>query len=522
MEEQSLNIPKTFVYNTLSPLALSAADSPFPDHHEPYSVYRNEISVDTPQCALPTSTTVDFFSLDVASEAYGHESLPEPLAAAPEPKTPTPAPEPKLESVWFGGNCKFKSPMLQLHKEIVDFCEFLSPTAEEKAVRDMAIESVFGVIKHIWPHCQVEVFGSFRTGLYLPTSDIDVVILKSGLPNPQIGLNAISKALSQRNMAKRIQVIGKARVPIIKFVEKISGLAFDISFDIDNGPKAAEYIQEAVLKWPPLRPLCLILKVFLQQRELNEVYSGGIGSYALLAMLMAMLRNLRLSQASVEHNLGVLLVHFFDFYGRKLNSSDVGVSCNGTGTFFVKSSKGFLNKGRPSLISIEDPQAPENDIGKNSFNYFQIRSAFSMAFKNLTNPKIIMSLGPNRSILGTIIRPDPVLLERKGGVNGDVTFDKLLPGAGEPLQQQYGEQDMLCNWQLDYEEEPLPRGVDASAEHSSRSSTKKRKSGLKNSSKKLKENENIQMKGNEENDSRKGKDKRNRKKRKAQLGDSGY
>lgn len=30
-------------------------------------------------------------------------------------------------------------------------------------------------------------------------------------------------------------------------------------------------MQEAVAKWPPLRPLCLILKIFLQQRELNEV-----------------------------------------------------------------------------------------------------------------------------------------------------------------------------------------------------------------------------------------------------------
>lgn len=404
----------------------------------------------------------------------------------------------------------------------MDFCAFLSPTAEEKAARDLAIESVFGVVKHIWPHCQVEVFGSFRTGLYLPTSDVDVVILKSGLQNPQIGLNAISKALSQRGMAKKIQVIGKARVPIIKFVEKRSGIAFDISFDIDNGPKAAEYIQEAVVKWPPLRPLCLILKVFLQQRELNEVYSGGIGSYALLTMLMAMLRNLRLSQASAEHNLGVLLVHFFDFYGRKLNTSDVGVSCNGTGTFFVKSSKGFLNRGRPSLIAIEDPQAPENDIGKNSFNYFQVRSAFSMALKNLTDAKIITSLGPNRSILGTIIRPDPVLLERKGGLNGDVTFDKLLPGAGEPLQQQYGDEDMLCNWQLDYEEEPLPRGVNTSAEPSTRSSTKKRKSSSKKSSKKLKENGDLQMVRNEENDSRKENSKKKRRKKKTHQGDSGY
>lgn len=124
-----------------------------------------------------------------------------------------------------------------------------------------------------------------------------------------------------------------------------------------------------------------------------------------------------------------------------------------------------------------------------------------MAFKNLTNPKTIMNLGPNRSILGTIIRPDPVLLERKGGLNGDVTFDSLLPGAGEPLQQEFGEKDMLCNWQLDYEEDPLPRGVDTSAEPST-PSTKKRKSSKK-SNKKLKENGDLKVARSEEKDSRK-------------------
>ena len=33
-------------------------------------------------------------------------------------------------------------------------------------------------------------------------------------------------------------------------------------------------------------------------------------------------------------------VKFFDIYGRKLNTSDVGVTCNGAGSFFLKSSKG--------------------------------------------------------------------------------------------------------------------------------------------------------------------------------------
>lgn len=127
-----------------------------------------------------------------------------------------------------------------------------------------------------------------------------------------------------------------------------------------------------------------------------------------------------------------------------------------------------------------------------------------MAFTTLTNPKVILSLGPNRSILGTIIRPDPVLMERKGGSNGEITFNSLLPGAGEPVQQQFGENDMLCNWQLDYEEEPLPRGDgdNTVAEPSTRSSRKKRKSASKdenNSEKKPKENRHSRKIKNEEN-----------------------
>ncbi|KAL0769623.1 hypothetical protein Bca101_034773 [Brassica carinata] len=44
--------------------------------------------------------------------------------------------EPRLETKWFNKNSYSKMPMLQLHKEIVDFCEFLLPTRGEKAQRD--------------------------------------------------------------------------------------------------------------------------------------------------------------------------------------------------------------------------------------------------------------------------------------------------------------------------------------------------------------------------------------------------
>ena len=68
-----------------------------------------------------------------------------------------------------------------------------------------------------------------------------------------------------------MQVIGKATVPIIKFVEQPSGLSFDISFDAANGPQSAAIVRDLVARLPPMKPLLLVLKIFLQQREMNEV-----------------------------------------------------------------------------------------------------------------------------------------------------------------------------------------------------------------------------------------------------------
>lgn len=89
--------------------------------------------------------------------------------------------------------------------------------------------------------------------------------------------------------------------------------------------------------WPMMRPLILVLKLFLQQRELNEVYTGGIGSYALITMVTAFLQlhtSRRPSSAPVrrgkqgkaaqteavvaeeiEGSLGVLLIDFFRWVG---------------------------------------------------------------------------------------------------------------------------------------------------------------------------------------------------------------
>jgi non-canonical poly(A) RNA polymerase PAPD5/7 len=83
--------------------------------------------------------------------------------------------------------------------------------------------------------------------------------------------------------------------------------------------------------------------------------------------------------------------------------------------------------------------------------------AFSLAFSILSDPTTIMNLGPSRSILGAIIRPDNALLNRKGGKSGDASLDSFLAGAGEPLDPPFDKHgDVIYNWQL-MDDEPLPR-----------------------------------------------------------------
>ncbi|KAG2590717.1 terminal nucleotidyltransferase 4B-like [Panicum virgatum] len=461
-------------------LAPAAAGQDEDDATATYAVFRNEITAAGD--ALVDIPAADFFSLDVSASA----SVEAPASAAAATPSSSRAAEEQpaqgSERAWFRGGRRFRSPMLQLHKEILDFCDFISPSTEEQSSRTAAVQAVSDVIKHIWPQCKVEVFGSFRTGLYLPTSDIDVVIFESGVKTPQFGLYGLAKALSQKGVARKIQVIAKARVPIVKFVETKSGIAFDISFDIDGGPQAADFIKDAVKKLPALRPLCMILKVFLHQRELNEVYSGGIGSYALLTMLITHLqlmwggKDILGYRQPKENNLGILLVKFFDFYGRKLNHYDVGISCNSANTFFLKSDKDFMNFDRPHLLAIQDPMAPDNDIGKNSFNYFKVKSAFSKAYSVLTDANLITNLGPKRSILGTIVRPDSVLLDRKGWNNEDKLPD-MLTEPWEPVTRQFdSENDVVYNWHVIDEDEPLPRNSQSTSEDTSSSPSKKRKS----------------------------------------------
>ncbi|XP_077144338.1 terminal nucleotidyltransferase 4B isoform X1 [Ranitomeya variabilis] len=304
----------------------------------------------------------------------------------------------------------YSDEVIGLHEEILDFYKYMSPRPEEETMRMEVVKRIESVIKELWPSADVQIFGSFKTGLYLPTSDIDLVVFGKWENLP---LWTLEEALRKHKVADEnsVKVLDKATVPIIKLTDSYTEVKVDISFNVQNGVKAAQLIRDFIKKYPVLPYLVLVLKQFLLQRDLNEVFTGGIGSYSLFLMAVSFLQlHPREDACRPDANYGVLLIEFFELYGRHFNYLKTGIRIKDGGSYVAKDEvqKSMLDGYRPSMLYIEDPLQPGNDVGRSSYGAMQVKQAFDYAYVVLSHAvSPIAKYYPNNeseSILGRIIR----------------------------------------------------------------------------------------------------------------------
>ncbi len=167
--------------------------------------------------------------------------------------------------------------------------------------------------------------------------------------------------------------------------------------------------------FPALRPLIIIIKLFLSSRGLNEVFKGGLGSYCIICMVISFIQvcspfrnmvganvpheqmhpKIRLGEIDPSENFGVLLIELFEFYGQYFNFNDCGICILNGGSYYEKAQRGWADLKQPYLMSVQDPTDPSspdlfsvvsrtdmeiaNDIARGSFQVRSIRKAFAGA-----------------------------------------------------------------------------------------------------------------------------------------------
>jgi non-canonical poly(A) RNA polymerase PAPD5/7 len=237
--------------------------------------------------------------------------------------------------------------IFRLHKEICDFYEFVRPKLHEEQLRQDIINRLSDILVPEFAEQGKRVrlccFGSFASGLYLPTADMDLVLLADTFERTKIkalnnrALLKAARALERAGLCSgRVITITRARVPIIKFVDRLTNIHVDISFDNLTGVVANQTFQEWKQQFPALPQLIAIIKQFLLMRDLNDAATGGLGGFSITCLVTSLLQHHPAVQSGKmipEHHLGELLIEFFDLYGNKFNKSTTGIMMRPPGYF---------------------------------------------------------------------------------------------------------------------------------------------------------------------------------------------
>ncbi|XP_017856721.1 PREDICTED: non-canonical poly(A) RNA polymerase PAPD5-like [Drosophila arizonae] len=280
---------------------------------------------------------------------------------------------------WRQSSYNYGDGIIGLHEEIEHFYRYILPTPTEHAARIELLSRVERVIQGLWPEALVEIFGSFRLGINLPNSDIDLVVLGRWEHLPLRSLESELRS-SGIVLPGTLQVVDTAAVPIIRFTDCETHLKIDISVNMPNGIESSELVKKFLHEHPVLGKLVLVLKQFLEQRNLISTLNGGISSYNLIIMCINFLQMHPRQHYPESTNLGVLLLEFFELYGLSFNYAQIGISI---WQGYVRKENVLVGSRTPSLY-IDDPLLPGRQNSRSFIATCHIKQVFQWAYRVLS------------------------------------------------------------------------------------------------------------------------------------------
>ncbi|KAH6616761.1 hypothetical protein C7974DRAFT_416878 [Boeremia exigua] len=303
-------------------------------------------------------------------------------------------------------------PLKWLHNEILDFYDFVAPQPYEHDVRHRLVQRVqqaLGTQRFPQDTGRILCFGSFPAGLYLPTADMDLVYTSDrfyqGGPaamdfsNKGVVNSTLRKAarrLETVRIATNVLCITKAKVPIIKFVDRVTNIHVDISFENLSGVQAQATFQQWKHDYPDMIYMVALLKQFLVMRGMNEVHTGGIGGFTIICLVISYFQHNKKPE-----NLGDCFLGFLDYYGNEFDLRTQRIQMHPPAIIRKNGYDVDGREDRPNGLSIQDPNRPENNISGGSHKAWEVFSAFRSAHRVLKDR--IDSKSAGRSILECLL-----------------------------------------------------------------------------------------------------------------------
>ena len=208
--------------------------------------------------------------------------------------------------------------LAQLSDEISKSISTSGMSKQETKARERIYQHLKRNIENRLNGSRLHAFGSTQSRTSLGVGDLDLCLVVDG-PSPRKILNKIRNILRDLEMTE-IEVIGRAKVPIIKFKEPETGLPIDISVNNELALHNTELIRAYADTHPMVRNAVLTVKHWASSRGINQAFMGTLSSYAwTLLALGAMQLEPKIQLPNLQHNAEPSILHLDDEYNVGFN-----------------------------------------------------------------------------------------------------------------------------------------------------------------------------------------------------------
>ncbi|XP_042369285.1 terminal uridylyltransferase 4 [Plectropomus leopardus] len=192
-------------------------------------------------------------------------------------------------------------PMNDRFREILDglckLCYYeLSPTHAEQQKREQILGSLERFIRKEYnDKAQLCLFGSSKNGFGFRDSDLDICMTLEGHEtaerlNCKEIIEGLAKVLKKHTGLRNILPITTAKVPIVKFEHRQSGLEGDISLYNTLAQHNTRMLATYAALDPRVQFLGYTMKVFAKRCDIGDASRGSLSSYAYILMVLYFLQ----------------------------------------------------------------------------------------------------------------------------------------------------------------------------------------------------------------------------------------
>lgn len=316
---------------------------------------------------------------------------------------------------------KLSENIVSFYNEIIYNNELIFPMKKKliSLVLKVINQSINNTLKQ-YNIINLVIYGSQASGLSLPESDIDLLMIYYDSNNCLEKLiNELYKSLQLSHKFHNVTSLPKASSPLIKIEYKININQLDISllhidisfFNIFPNKKTiyinpslliVKYIQRSIEYLPQSKNIIILIKKYLKNIGLNNYYTGGLSSFSVFLLVFSFYKYIiKVFGNDIVNNfyIGQFLIQFLDFYS-KFNFSQYIININKDIPFIIKECPNiceiksdsnnenkkikinFINQNNMANAVILDPFTL-NNIAANSFRIAEIQQKFDSLKKNI-------------------------------------------------------------------------------------------------------------------------------------------